>query len=367
MTVNAVNVLFYSPLLKVSRYCTDQLLLPLIEKVKPFGKSILGRVAASVVAETTCAMVGSAIGGPLVGRVCQRLGPAGLVCGTLAGAASSIRANRRDLLALAAAAAVLQITFSNEERSAHFLALGEWAGRVIGTILGGYAGLKLAGSNIHLIDRITPTNSYSVNMIKFLGIGVAFDAIDVRVPVPFVAPIVKIPLYLLKSVCQAAGYSSHLLAPMIRKSLRDKKLVPTLPVAFRMICHKYCIDNSFQIANKAAQFASSKMLPSIFEKGLSLLKDKALVPQIAATVEFLGSRSDLIANLTMRSFQKYMDLLKKVDPNNLKASLQNEIPGAAAVSPIFDFAMRTTIIGWVEELIDSGSKTISQMKTDPSM
>jgi hypothetical protein len=306
-----------------------------------------------MVAETSCGVLGSAIGGSLVGRICERAGPAALVCGTLAGAASSIRANRRDLLALAATAAVVQIAFSSEEQSAHFLVLGEWIGRAVGTILGGYAGLKLAGSNIHLTDRITPTDSYSVNMVKFLGIGVIFDSIDVRVPVPFAAPIVKIPLHLLKSACQAAGYSSHLLAPMIRKSLRDKKLVPTLSLGLRVMCHRYCIDHSFQIANKAAQFASLKVVPAILEKSLSILKDKALVPHIAATLEFLGSHSDLIANLAMRSFQQYMDLLKRVDPNNLKTSLKKEIPGAAILSPIFDLTMKEIITGWADTLIDS--------------
>ena len=61
----------------------------------------------------------------------------------------------------------------------------------------------------------------------------------------------------------------------------------------------------------------------------------------------------MMANIKMRSHHEYMLVLKKVYPKALKASLKREIPGAAIVSPIFDAAMRGTVKGWADSLIDS--------------
>jgi hypothetical protein len=94
MRINAVGVFFYRPLLNASRYCAEQLLIPLIEKIKPFSKSILGKLATCMIAETTCGIAGSAIGGPIVARVCQQLGPLALASGTVVGAGHSINAKR---------------------------------------------------------------------------------------------------------------------------------------------------------------------------------------------------------------------------------------------------------------------------------
>jgi hypothetical protein len=254
---------------------------------------------------------------------------------------------------LVAAAVFLQIAFTHEEQSTGFFVLGEWAGSAIGTILGGYAGLKWAGSKINLVDRVTPTDSYSVNMVKFIGVGEGIDRAIVKASAPYVAPLWNMPRHIIKAVCQTAGYNSQFLVPVLRKSFRDRKLVPTLPLALKMLCNRYCIDNSFQIATKITNLSSLKILPTILKKGLSLLKSAALIPQIQSSVEFLGSHADVIANITMRSFHEYMKVLKRVDPKDLKASLKKEIPGAATVSPVFDLAMKETVTGWADSLIEN--------------
>lgn len=354
MRINAVSLFFYRPLVHASHYCTEQILLPLIEKVKPFGKSILGRIAACIVAETAGGLVGSAVGGVVVGGVCQRLGPIVLACGTVAGVKYSLSENRKDLMVLAAAAAIFQTAvFSQEQQQDGLLIVGELAGKALGLISGGYIGLRLAGSEIKLVDRVTLPDSYVVKMVKYLGVGLVFDLVVVKAAVPYLAPFVNIPRHLVKAICQTAAYNSQFLVPVIKKSFRERKLVPTLPLTLKMICNRYCLDNSFQIANRLTSLSSLRMLPTILEKGLTLLNRTAFLPQIQASVEFLGRNSDMIANITMRSLHEYMLVLKRVDPNELKASLKREIPGAAIVSPIFDAAMKGTVKGWADSLVDS--------------
>jgi hypothetical protein len=372
MHFNAVNAFFFRPFFAVSRYCTDKL-LKVIEKVRPFSKSILGNVAKCAVAETVCGIAGSMAGGIVGGRVCQRLGSMALAGGTVAGGDYAYHKNRKALLALAITAGIVQcVVFSEDQQAAGFLIFGEWAGSAIGTILGGYAGLKLAGSRIDLIDRVTPTDSYTVNMIKHQAVEEVFEAVIVKSSLPYVSPIFNLPRYVVKAILKTSGYNSQFLVPVIRKSFQERKLVPTVPLILKMLTNRYCVDNSSHLAAKVTKLLSLKMLPTILQKGMDLLSQTALLPQIKASIEFLGKNTDILANVTMRSLLKYVEVVKRIDHKNLKAALKEAIPFSTLVSPVFDLPMKEKIRGWANSIVDSIREmevelTGYQLLTDPEI
>jgi len=350
MIPNAVSFFFIRPWLRVSRFCTDQVLASLIEKVRPLGKSILGKIAKNAAAETACGIAGSVVGEFVIGGACQQLGPVVIAAGALAACGYAFM-KKKPLVGVVLLGAVSQCSY--EQQKAAGFVVGQWVGRGVGTILGGYAGLKIVGSKVNLIDRVTPTDSYSVGMTKFILIGEIFDAAIVKASFPYAAIVVNIPRHLVKTVFQMGGYNSQMVVPYVRSCFRAKKLVQPLPTTLKMICNRYCIANSFQIASKLTALTSLKILPMIVEKGLALFGKNAILPQIQGGVEFLGLHSDLFTTIAMRSLHQYMEMLKKVDHNDLEASLKKEIFGAAAVSPVFDLALKSNIVDWANSMIES--------------
>lgn len=396
MSMNPLGSFFYRSSRREFNFCAHLPILPIVNRIgpiaknvielaRPYARSLVGRIAASAVAETACSTVGSIIGERVVCSICVAMGPQVLLAATLGTAIYAISRKKNPLLAISVLAFGMQTPlFSKEWRVSRFLYCGQWAGRMVGTIVGGYLGLKLINTQIPLVDRTNLANSYAVNMGKYLAAGLAFDLVEVSASIPYLNPVVKTIFSITKSISQAIAYNSQIALPFFRKCLREKKIVPTAPLALKMICNRYCIENSFRMSSQLTQVVSETILPSI-------IRQNFVAPSIRQSIEFLGNNSDMFARILMRSFTQYCKLLKRIqyeapdismsededlvtisneddskrnvnhtqkqvrlgiDPVLLKKCLKTKIAGAQILSPILGAALKQNFMEWSDLLIE---------------
>lgn len=351
MTAYAIGAFFYNPLMRATSCLIKRVPGPTIEKVTQIASSVLSKVITNAIVETGGVMAGSLACEAAFAFVCVNVSPPILACLSVLGLTYSVvKKNRPLLIPALVATTILSPIIPAEQRVSTLLSVGSCAANVVGTILGGYAGLKLIGNKISLVDRVSPTDSYSVNMFKFLLVGGIYENVIVKSSIPYISPFFNFPRGLVKVVFQAMAYNSQDLIPIFQKCVREKTLAPTLPSALQMISNRYCIKHSPKIARSLTKLVSETIFPSFVNKK----GDVILVPftsSIQSAIEKLGKNSGTIATVAMRGFVQYMDLLKKLDPIKLEEDLQKRMHWYAQLSPIITNVIGGNIKNWSSSIL----------------
>lgn len=405
--MSAISFFFYRPFRNASNYCADILVIPLAnrlepiarglleraEKMRPFANSLIGRIVKSAAAETACSIAGAAAGEMVVGSLCYAVGPQIVPAVCLIGLAGSVVAKKKPQIALFTIGLVLPAFFTRSKQAEYFVQAGEYAGRTVGTIVGGYVGLtKLAGAKIDLVNRTRPSDSYSVNMLKFQAAGEVFDAVIVRSSIPYAGALINLPRNAVKSVVQALAYNSQSSLPLLRKCLKEKRIALSIPQAVKLVCSRYSVESSGIWASQAAQLASKTIFPSFVQRMGSLMSERVFAPPLKNGIDFMAAHSGEFVSIFMRGLTQYSDLVQSIrsdfpdlaveddedlvaihplhdDRKNqggassarshlvldsvlLKKALKMKIPGASLVSPLFDTVMKGSVQEWSEALIE---------------
>ncbi|MBX7067664.1 MAG: hypothetical protein K1X28_10590 [Parachlamydiales bacterium] len=305
----------------------------------PVAKSILGKVVVCAISEAVGGMIGAYLCGPLFGLVCKGLGE--IVPIAAAGAGLFRLQKRIGLVALA----VLGVPNPFESIPASWGILssfsssmgygaGYWLGQGAGTILGGYAGLKMAGSDVPFWDHTVSCDGYSVGMTKFLMAGEIFE----RVVAKCTVPIISLPVNLVRTVSaiviKAIAYNSNSVSAAFKSLVRQRGLGHDVlvPLFVKLFLSRYCQQNATPITNKliyaiSQPFNFVPLLSAQVRKFLSLFSD-----HFKDAIKTIGGQGDKVTTLIMRRFIQYNDLVRNSEScknahnlEELEAALKNEL------------------------------------------
>lgn len=274
---------------------------------KEFSKSLFGRIAVSAGAEALGAYLGEQILTPIVAKVGQFAGPLLLTGAVIKGgmALSGLKLSRRARLFFTStlfASGVLVLTVS----SGTSCAVGEWVGSIAGQILGGYIALRLAETQVVLLDPRNPWDSYSVCTLRYCCAGDLFNTVVAKSSLPWVGPILNIPRAVVKTFFQFFCYNSNTAIPVIQGMIGPEssigKFVPRLT---DMLCARFSIPNT---AISIRGFYTSILPDFVFNKTQLFLN----LPDTIRTRD--------IAYFATRSLHAYFSVLKSSD--TIKPAIQ---------------------------------------------
>lgn len=417
MIANPVGFFFFRPFKRFSDFCFDRFAAPLIdrcqsvtkkvhdcaleamERAKPYGDSLIGRTVKSAATETLCSVVGGIAGQIVVGHLSAAIGPQVVPVVCLVGIAAAAHKKNKFQIALYSCGFIFPAFLSKNRRAELFLQLGQYAGSTMGGILGGYAGLrKLIGCNVELINPTRPSDSYLVNMLKFQAAGEIFDAVIVRSSIPYARFLVNLPRNALKSVCQTLAYNSQVSIPLARKFFKDKKISITIPLAVKMVCSRYCVENSNGMALRMTQMISKTILPKAMESVGGVIGYTVLVGPLRNGIDYLGDNSGRMISILMRGFNQYGRIIKEIygdtppwvvkevddlvkidtldhkandqmaagdsfiglDLDRLEKNLKDKMPGTEIASSIIDQTLRPNLDEWSNSL----ARMLQEMETE---
>ncbi len=313
---------------------------------RPFGQSVVGRIASCASFEFVGSQIGSMLGGPILGSAMRGVGRVFVPIAVASGAIYALRKKTTR-----AAAAVLGISIAASLIPRSLVALygwgptigllcGSWLGENLGAILGGYAGLKLARSSVPFWDHTVECDSYLIGMAKFILAGKAFEEVIVRSTLPLISVPINLARATAKIAFQTMAYYSNSVISFLRERKFSRDAI--LPVAVKVICARYCEENAHPITISLTRVASSifGMVPEA-ERQFQRLLNILLSDQVNGTIRQLGQRSDRYAVVLMRAFPKYVELVEECDKSRpLKEALKEKMEGSRNLSRIISPLLR---------------------------
>lgn len=207
------------------------------EAVKIFSGSCLGKIVVYTAAELAGAQIGSMAGRVVFGKVSSKIGqdwvPLLAMVTLLMGvnrtfyvmAHKTSQATKGIFMLIASVSVIFIMNRSRE----NFITLGdslgfeigEQIGQLAGVVLGGYAGLRLAGSPTKLVNKEDPWSSYSMGMIRYLGSDITFSSCVGVHPNPVIEFFLFMPRSGVCSGIKTAAFNSNVILPAI-KGLREQ-------------------------------------------------------------------------------------------------------------------------------------------------
>ncbi len=336
--------------------------------------SILGRIVMGAGAELIGGAIGAYCGGSIVGRGLAELGyhVAPLAGATaLYGLLKHPKITKTAILGFVATAGVtVPVAYAalSALGSPACICAGTWIGRNVGTILGGYAGLKFTQTSIPFWDRTAWADSYAVGMTKHIVAGEIFNATVASSTLP----VLCYPLNIIRGICETVvrmlAYNSNPVISAVKTTFRERQLSQEalLPLAVKVLCQKYCEKNAAPITTKLLQIFSRTFnaIPEAANKMESLLRLYAYVPCEAA-INNLGNQSEKVSILLMRSFVGYANCIAKYpepegDFDRFKRAFKAEFKGATEISQLISPLLQ----GQIENLAQSILQAIQDSERD---
>lgn len=330
MKISAVGVVVWRPILS---HCTDRL-SSLFEQarswldIKPFSKSIVGKLIKGITFEVGGAYAGGTVGKALLGTALREMGrdrfpvfvsfelPIAAFAATYALGAKS---NRIALAALGLGliASSISLSFSSKELSesgaAWGFAIGSWGGYYIGTLLGGYAGLRAANSAMVLWDPLTLNKSYAVGMSKQFMAEAIFEAIIKESALPYLRVPINLGRSCVNTSIKLLAYNSNTITAL-KYLFREKKFssMALFPLMIKTACERYNQKNSIPITNKLIYHITKpfNIVPAAKKIFKSILKLPFCFEPLKAAIQSISKKSDKLAVIFMRSLHQYMILCK---------------------------------------------------------
>lgn len=285
-------------------------------------KSLLGKVVTYAGSELCCSIAGGMVGKHLIGKLVSELGRRllypGLINVALLGMAGISfkvsKAAKVIFILIAAGSTTLLISYSKLHIDLYGansgLPLGEAIGYLAGTILGGFGGLYIAGSNAALWDKDNPRGSYLTGMLRFVATGGIFDTF-ITTSIPYAGPFYSIPRTAVKSILQTLAFSSDTILPMLKNLIKHSKKPRKIltPFLVQLITNRFSrSQGTIQPITKEIStkiFFALRVLPSILEKsirigvefGLGLLVNK--------------QNANVFVTVALRSVHQYFTLLRQ--------------------------------------------------------
>jgi hypothetical protein len=298
------------------------------ERATQFTKSLLGKIAVCIGAEIVGAQIGELAGRVIAGEVASEIGERifpyiALNALVVGGATSTYFLAKKTsdtalicFVLISPVPAVLAMNLSSEQLSnvgaSSGRAFGEQIGAIAGTILGGFGGLLLAGSPTVLWNAEDSHNSYSVSMIRFLAMGIAFDACITTPTTPIITPLLLIPRQGIRAVAQTLAYNSAIFLPCAMQCIKGHRVPGKIltPFFLQIIVNKL---NGSSGSNKNQEYTAKKLYIKIFSpfvilsriirKGIKIGIEQSAVPRIETA-------ANLFVNITLKSFHYYVQLLQ---------------------------------------------------------
>lgn len=207
-------------------------------------------------------------------------------------------------------AIVIHIILMNEEEEE---LLGR-IGRVLGTVLGGYAGLFLTGSPTLFFDNSNPWGCYSVSMIRYLEGGTLFNSIIATPQSAVSKALLKAPRAIICAITQTMAYNSSSTISfakkcVVRRGVPNNTVVPFLAGT---ITDTFSGHSSIPLSRELTQkiiiplhrFPTLIINEKLFERIEGFVE--ALTSQVLKAV---ASQSDVIANVIARTFNDYIHVI----------------------------------------------------------
>lgn len=289
-------------------------------------QSLLGKVVVYSLADTGGAIAGSALGSTILGNMGSDIGR-GLVSigflGAMAGSgilvlkyASLEKTRKIYLTAMIATTIGLMIITSSNERGKY----GAWLGRLIGeevgsfvgTILGGFALLNLAGSPTVFFDQHHPWDSYSTSTARFLVVGRVFESVIVKPSIPLIGLLLRILRKITCIALQNFAYNSNTLISLVVESLKRRTFAkPRFSAFAKMAINTYCGHNTKFFEEEFSRFSLKKIFPTLATHQFNLIRkfDRFLLGSLIDEIKYLAEHSDRVASKAISAFHEYMELL----------------------------------------------------------
>lgn len=289
-------------------------------------KSILGRVVVYSLADIGGGFLGSYVGskafhelGSDLGRVCtskEFLTIAAILEMNTLYSRESHKEKEIILIAMIIGTIAVMTLTSQEDRNEYGSQIGGMigcqAGDFVGTILGGYAFLKLAGSPTVFYDPKEPWNSYTFSTIRFLAVGKLFDLIVIKSSTPFIGSLVNLPRNIVRGTLQNLSYNSNAILPIIKESMRNKSMgKPQLPTIAKLFCNTYCGHNVEFFQQEFSKCSLKSIFPSLASLQSDFFRkiDRRLPFYLSDQVNFLTEKSDVLASKAISAFHVYTTVL----------------------------------------------------------
>lgn len=277
------------------------------DTIKSIANSILGKAVIFLGVEIVGAYIGGLVGENIGGDVTSRVARlAGCILISTSASISAIvifkenRERSKPTQYVVNAVAVTIILYSGRqllEPTLFFsekvgLLLGKKIWGIAGAILGGYSGLKCAGSPIVLYgDKENFHACYLVGMLRYAFVGEIFHMIAM----------------VSKPLAQTSAYNSHIVLPLAHRLLKKKEFsyVAVAPLIEKLIAEN-CSNHSILMARDVSKsLISSDMFPAIIDKFRLCLTLGTI-----RGIDKLLNQTNLFTTIILRSFYKYVEFIK---------------------------------------------------------
>lgn len=375
----------------------------------PISKSTMGKMALSAIAELSLSLVVANFTSSLAGRSFACIGRSPLLSSlsisSLLMGFSAVRTSVVAKTALTVMTLVVACGYADafaDQGEAFALAVGEQAGYIAGTIIGGYIGLCAAGADVRLWNAEEPSGCYSVSMLRYLAAGFLFDQV-IRPPDYLILKIALIaPIKLSKLGCQTMAYTTPAWIPVATQAFHKKKGSANLivPLLGEMLHNRFGLQDaagmSRNISNLAVNSASrvsssfplffravlfcdrqtvnlteklgSRLVPLIlpyFNEGVKLVRptlEAGLETLLRPALNQYGQAEKCLPVLIMESLRSYLQIVKQLDIKasdtaeyckQLDLALNSQIQAPTLVDRLLLPTLENLFVKWADSIVNA--------------